>query len=690
MRARQEQDKQQQQDACDCAICLQPFAATDCLFTGPCKHTFHIECAEADFVVGGRAACPLCRAPFAHAAGMVALQRASFNRLGSLPVMTSYGMTPMRGYGAIPSPAMTPRRGGGRVRPSWQPSVDSPRGASAPIMPDFPLSYPTDATAAPPAAAGSPPAAAAPPLSEAFASVSIVTDVASVATQAAAAASSLPPKQAVTSLVRVSFADDDNAHPCCVPGDFVILADVSGSMTGRKIAAVRDALLKLSEGVFGARDRVALIFFNDRAAQATALAPLGSEQHRAAFRNAAMTRCVASGGTDIAEALELAFAVLDGRAAHRNPLQQVLLLSDGQDGRAAQALEALLAQRQGRPGGDVVVTSLGFGADHDAELLASLASRGRGSFTYVERAEVLDEVLAAWQGDATRVLAGDCRVELAPGPGARVVRVQGPGVVGTPDPATGAVTVDLHYARVDASAQLLVDLEVARPAGGGGAAAAGGAQQQQLEVLKATVTARAIGGDAATGGGEGAVVAAAPAVATLAVRDVPAGEGSDGAAAPEEERSPPVTDPEALREIAVARNRDVIASAAAAVAAVLEEAHGGRGGRERAADVVAAARESLQGDNGARAPAAAELDKLLQAVQTCEERVATRLSSAVCTAMRRQHGLTPSAYYSATPNGADAEGGASPPMMASPFYKASKGAMHSSERMRVRKAAGGH
>ena len=35
----------------NCAVCLAPLNTTDALFVGPCKHVFHVQCAEQNFVV---------------------------------------------------------------------------------------------------------------------------------------------------------------------------------------------------------------------------------------------------------------------------------------------------------------------------------------------------------------------------------------------------------------------------------------------------------------------------------------------------------------------------------------------------------------------------------------------------------------------------------------------------------------
>ena len=193
-----------------------------------------------------------------------------------------------------------------------------------------------------------------------------------------------------------------------LPTDFVILADVSGSMQGEKLRVARDALLKLSS-MFNECDRVALVAFDDHVTQLTPLAPLANEEHKAAFRRQVMD-LEDNGGTNIGLALSAAGEILSARARTAYPsAAHVLLLTDGCDNAAALQDERVLS-RLLPPG--CVLSTLGFGVDHDATMLSHLAARGKGSFSFVEMSsDLLDETLAAYVGDATRVLAPEVHLQ---------------------------------------------------------------------------------------------------------------------------------------------------------------------------------------------------------------------------------------------------------------------------------------
>ena len=495
----------------DCAVCLEAITDADAKFVGPCKHIFHVQCAEQNFVVGKKTCCPCCRAEFQHAPGFVAMALAAARAPGVAPRAPAQRAA----RESTPEPPLEPT-----------------------LMPDIPV------VAGEAAAAAAGITAAGPD----FVKASIITDVRTVSGT-----------QSVTALIKMNFKDDDDAAPVTMAADFVLLADVSGSMSDAKIEAVRDALLKLSD-MFNPQDRVALVAFNETAVQLTALSPLAQSACETAFRRSAM-QLSASGGTSIVGAMRVANRILAARAT-RNPLAHVLLLTDGQD-RMAMGCAEVARDRE------VVWTAMGFGADHDAELLADVAYRGKGTFSFVERTDLLDETMAAYTGHATRVLAADVRVRLVPQPGVTITSVRGPGQ--QTRLAGGAVEVALGHASVAATREILVTMSVTCPE----ASAA-------FDALVITATA------------DGGRVATPPLTMAFA---------QDRAAAT----------PEEMAQMHLALNRERMAVAALAVAEQLSRREVGT-----ARSVIAAARSVLVGGAAARTPVENELDVLADSLQDAE------------------------------------------------------------------------
>ena len=542
------------QDCDACAICLDPMAAVgQGLFVGPCGHKFHVQCAEQSFVVGRARNCPLCRAPFKHAPGFVALAKAEAEAARRAGGNTAHGAARQ----APPVPGAYDA-GYERARPA--------------VMPDVALPTP---------AAGASAAASAGParLEPDFAKAEVQTDV-----------TWLRPGRTteVSALVTVRFKDDDDAAPLSIPADYILLADISGSMGGSKINSVRDSLLKMPE-YFGPQDRVSLVTFDDRATQLTPLAPLSDPDSLTAYRRAAM-QLQARGGTDICAALAAAEAILAARTT-RNPSAQILLMSDGQDGAAARAP---LPTNGG-------LCTLGFGQDHDADLLAGLAARSqpRGTFTYVEKDDLIDEAMAGYIGDVSRVLTHSAKLVVAPL--AQGVKVTGtmnaPGAVSlTPD---GGVTVDLGAARVDAKVSVLLTLQVQTPDQAAAVAA--------FQALRLTVEGAAVSG--------GGTVITPPLTISFEAKL---------------EAAPPVA--VAVSDaIAEARNMTRMVAASMAVATAGTEAV--------ARDIIAATRLTLAGTPAARVEAETQLTALAANAAQLESNRRLAMASAHATAGQRGTGM---------------------------------------------------
>jgi len=370
----------------------------------------------------------------------------------------------------------------------------------------------------------------------------------------------------------------------------VLCIDTSGSMSGAKIAAARDTLLSMTP-LFGARDRVALVGFNHAATQLTPMASLSCAEAATAFRRAAM-HVAASGGTDIRAAARLAARILDSRSAP-NPAAQVLILSDGQDGGAHGLTHP--------PG--AVWSTLGFGKDHDAELLSSLAARSRpaGTFTFVERTDLLDETLASFVGDATRCHTSDVRVTISPAPGTTILSARAPGE--QERAADGSLIVHLGGARVDETRELLLELDVAPPA----TAAAAGAF-----AAFSVVVCGAAGSDASAGR-----VATPPLIVSF--------------------RADAAEDMAGREALAGARNREAVALTAAAVAAAARSGAGDPAAI--AASAVAAARSLLVGGAAARSGAEAELAELERSSREDGRLLTARRAMATAHAGTAQRGL---------------------------------------------------
>ena len=169
--------------------------------------------------------------------------------------------------------------------------------------------------------------------------------------------------------------------------DIILVVDKSGSMSGAKLEQVKDSIEFIS-GELGPSDGLAIVAFNSAAKVSLALTRMDARGRAAAV--AATKALSAGGGTTIRAGLAAAAAILSRRSgADGTRTAAVVLLSDGQDSAA-----------RGAPPVGAPVYTLGYGADHDAELMAGIAGDNGGAFTFVEATGAVRAAFAACLGRA--------------------------------------------------------------------------------------------------------------------------------------------------------------------------------------------------------------------------------------------------------------------------------------------------
>jgi hypothetical protein len=117
-----------------------------------------------------------------------------------------------------------------------------------------------------------------------------------------------------------------------------------------------------------------------------------------------------SGGLDLA--LDLFGSEGSERRARR-----LLLLSDGLANAGDRSLEGLAGRAREALRRSTVSSAIGIGADFDERVMAGIARAGTGAFYYLEKLEVLPEILSAELKTAGETYAerAELRVELPPG-----------------------------------------------------------------------------------------------------------------------------------------------------------------------------------------------------------------------------------------------------------------------------------
>jgi uncharacterized protein YegL len=198
----------------------------------------------------------------------------------------------------------------------------------------------------------------------------------------------------------------DNTGSTRIPMDIVCVLDTSGSMRGNKLKELMSAI-SFIRSQLNDYDRLAIIIFNASAYLVHGLYSMSETKKELSERQCNLI--VADGGTKIFAGMELAMNVLNHRK-ETNTLSCVFLLTDGQDPGDIVAKHEWAA---GLVSGQIALSIFGFGADHDAEQLQTLATRSEGSFSYIESESAVGEALGGAMGGQQATIATRIKITLS-------------------------------------------------------------------------------------------------------------------------------------------------------------------------------------------------------------------------------------------------------------------------------------
>jgi Ca-activated chloride channel family protein len=199
----------------------------------------------------------------------------------------------------------------------------------------------------------------------------------------------------------------------------VLLLDVSGSMSGEPLAQVKDSVERLAD-ILDDQDSLGVVAFSTGARTVSPVRPLAGA--RGVIRRE-VRGLEAGGSTNISGGL--AQAALLFADAPPGARQVLLLLSDGQPNVGARTPEALRAEVERVRALGPAVSTLGYGAGHDEDVLVAVAEGGGGRYAYVKDPQLASTSFARALGAQRDVVVDNLRLVLSPGPGVEIIRVLG-------------------------------------------------------------------------------------------------------------------------------------------------------------------------------------------------------------------------------------------------------------------------
>jgi len=180
----------------------------------------------------------------------------------------------------------------------------------------------------------------------------------------------------------------EQASSAAIPKDLVFVLDTSGSMSGGKIDQAKEALAFILENL-NPDDRFAVIGFSDvSSALQTELTPVSTES----IAQAAgwVSGMQAGGGTNIDDALELAFSLFEENDRPRF----LIFLTDGEPTVGEVDPVTIAEHASAANAAEARMFVFGVGTDVNTILLDQLAQENRGTTTYVLPGENLEVALS--------------------------------------------------------------------------------------------------------------------------------------------------------------------------------------------------------------------------------------------------------------------------------------------------------
>jgi len=192
--------------------------------------------------------------------------------------------------------------------------------------------------------------------------------------------------------------------------DLVAVVDRSGSMAGQRLELVKSAVSFMCRHLRPS-DRLALVSYSDHASVDFSLSPMDAEGQ--AQCQEALNALQANGQTNLHEGLLWGLGEL---ACSEAPAAALLLFTDGLANCGLTTTEALVEAVQGSMTDmgrrSRAVFTLGFGQQHNAQMLFSIADAGTGCYSFVNTPAAIGPCFADILGGMLSIAAQDVTLTL--------------------------------------------------------------------------------------------------------------------------------------------------------------------------------------------------------------------------------------------------------------------------------------
>lgn len=219
------------------------------------------------------------------------------------------------------------------------------------------------------------------------------------------------------------------------PMDIVCILDVSGSMSSNNKLNNLKCAVNFMRDELKENDRMSVITFERSASRIHGLLKMTPENKTRT--ETYINELRPGGGTRILSGLQEAFQVLQSRQSH-NPISSVFLLTDGID--ASDLREKKKIAKEIKDMGASLFV-YGFGNDHDSQHLKTIADAGEGTFTFIEKSDMVIDAFGGALGAEKSIFAQNLTLSISAASGAVITRVHAGSYRRVIDPSGSSATV---------------------------------------------------------------------------------------------------------------------------------------------------------------------------------------------------------------------------------------------------------
>jgi len=221
--------------------------------------------------------------------------------------------------------------------------------------------------------------------------------------------------------VLVSMAAPEAPPSQRQPLELCAVVDRSGSMSGSKMTAMKEALRFLVSHGLQSDDRFALVAFDNNVEVRLPVTSMDAKGKKAGLE---MVDALDTGGTTNLSGGLLRGLDLLGQSTNANTNKAVMIFTDGIANNGITDPAGILAAAQGAMAGSpTTLFTFGFGADHTESLLRSLAEDTNGLYYYVQKSEDIPVSFADCLGGLVSVVAQNATLTIEGVEGTAVAKV---------------------------------------------------------------------------------------------------------------------------------------------------------------------------------------------------------------------------------------------------------------------------